>query len=118
MSYKTTIPLADRLLQAENMIRAHPDHVPVIVERDPHCLDLPDITNKKFCVPKVLTVGNFIYCVRKRIQMQETDAIFLFIGKLLPSPNETMGSLYQMNRHDDGILYCTYSSDHAYGSDQ
>ena len=105
----------ESLNTAENMMRNHPDHVPVIVEKDRRCHTLPEITNKKFCVPKILTVGNFIYCVRKRLSITESDAIFLFIDKTMPSPNETMGSLYSNHKSDDGILHCFYSSDTAYG---
>lgn len=94
----------------------HPDHVPIFVSKDTRCKDLPDISNKKFFVPKTLSIGNFVYCVRKRLEISEQQAIFLFVGNALPNPNESMGSLYEIHKTEDGILHCTYSSDTAYGN--
>ena len=103
------------LIDVESHLMLHPDHVPVIIERDKHCKDLPDIENNKFFVPKDLTIGNFIYIIRKRVKINETDAIFVFVNKVLPSPQDTLGFLYDQYKSSDKTLHCTYSSDHSYG---
>lgn len=43
----------------------HPDRIPVIVEKRPRDATLPLIDKKKFLVPADLTVGQFVYVIRK-----------------------------------------------------
>ena len=73
------------------------------------------IERQKFLVPCDLNIGQFIYVVRKRINIPSTDAIFLFVNRKLPNTNATMGQLYGENKDLDGFMYCIYNSDTAYG---
>ncbi|KAE9034773.1 hypothetical protein PR001_g9578 [Phytophthora rubi] len=59
------------------------DRIPVICEKaDPS--DILDIDKKKFLVPVDLTVGQFVYVIRKRIKLSPEKAIFIFINNVLP----------------------------------
>jgi GABA(A) receptor-associated protein len=112
--YKREKSLQERREESSNILRRYAGHVPVIVDKDPRAR-LPDIERQKFLVPSDLSIGQFVYVVRKRIDLQPSDAIFLFVNRKLPPPNATMGQLYGENRDEDGFMYCTYSSDTAYG---
>jgi hypothetical protein len=46
--------------------------------------DIPDIDKKKYLVPADLTVGQFVYVIRKRIKLSPEKAIFIFINNVLP----------------------------------
>ncbi|PWA38249.1 autophagy-related protein 8C [Artemisia annua] len=61
----------------------YPDIIPVIVEKAERS-DIPDIDKKKYLVPADLTVGQFVYVVRKRIKLSAEKAIFIFIKNILP----------------------------------
>ena len=113
--YKKEKTFEERSNESGNILRKYRSHVPVIVDKDPKC-SLPDIERQKFLVPSELTIGQFVYVVRKRINLQSADAIFLFVNRKLPPPNATMGTLYGENRDEDGFMYCIYSSDTAYGA--
>lgn len=113
--YKRDKTFEERCAESGNIIRKYRSHVPVIVDKDPKC-KLPDIERQKFLVPSELSIGQFVYVVRKRINLQPAEAIFLFVNRKLPPPNATMGTLYSENKDEDGFMYCTYSSDNAYGS--
>ena len=115
--YKKEKSLEDRKKESANILSKYSGHIPVIVDKDPKC-KLPDIERQKFLVPSDLTIGHFIYVVRKRINIQATETIFLFVNKRLPPSNMSMGNLYSDNKDEDGFMYCTYSSDTAYGSIQ
>lgn len=52
--------------------------------------DIPDIDKKKYLVPADLTVGQFVYVIRKRIKLSPEKAIFIFINNVLP-PTGTPG---------------------------
>jgi hypothetical protein len=55
----------------------------VIVERAEKT-DIPDIDKKKYLVPADLTVGQFVYVIRKRIKLSPEKAIFIFVKNVLP----------------------------------
>ena len=55
----------------------------VIVERLPGST-VPSIDKRKFLVPSDISVAQFMWIIRKRIQLAPAKALFLFVGKLLP----------------------------------
>ena len=55
----------------------------VIVERADKTA-IPDIDKKKYLVPADLTVGQFVYVIRKRIRVSPEQAIFMFVRNVLP----------------------------------
>jgi GABA(A) receptor-associated protein len=48
--------------------------------------DIPDIDKKKYLVPADLTVGQFVYVIRKRIKLQPEKAIFIFVNNNVLPP--------------------------------
>lgn len=59
--------------------------------------DIPDIDKKKYLVPADLTVGQFVYVIRKRIKLSPEKAIFIFINNVLPPTGTDF---------DTGVLSC------------
>ncbi|CAN6199160.1 unnamed protein product [Urochloa humidicola] len=99
-----------------NRIRdKYPDRIPVIVEKSGKT-DIPDIDKKKYLVPADLTVGQFIYVVRKRIKLSPEKAIFVFVNNTLPPITSLMSELYEEHKDGDGFLYMTYSGESTFGS--
>jgi GABA(A) receptor-associated protein len=86
----------------------------VIVERASRS-DVPLIDKKKFLVPSDLTIGQFIYVVRKRLNLPPEKALFLFTGNTLPTTGTSMRELFVQYTSEDGFLYCTYSGESAFG---
>ncbi|XP_038692820.1 autophagy-related protein 8C-like isoform X2 [Tripterygium wilfordii] len=82
-SFKTEHPLERRQAEAARIREKYPDRIPVIVERAEKS-DVPDIDKKKYLVPADLTVGQFVYVVRKRIKLTPEKAIFIFVKNILP----------------------------------
>ena len=94
----------------------YPDRIPVIRERCPQSnKDVPDIDKKKYLVPSDLTVGQFVYVIRKRIKMNPEKALFLFIDNKLPPTSEIMSTIYDEHKDDDGFLYIQYSGENTFG---
>lgn len=46
--------------------------------------EIEDIDKKKYLVPADLTVGQFVYVIRKRIKLAPEKAIFIFVNNTLP----------------------------------
>jgi GABA(A) receptor-associated protein len=89
-------------------------HGQVIVEKAEKS-DIPDIDKKKYLVPADLTVGQFVYVVRKRIKLSSEKAIFIFVKNVLPPTAAMMSSIYEEHKDEDGFLYFTYSGENTFG---
>ncbi|RXH82856.1 hypothetical protein DVH24_003354 [Malus domestica] len=126
-----------RQAEAARIREKYPDRIPVIVEKAERS-DIPDIDKKKsvsvcisyalldwllvmvndgnrYLVPADLTVGQFVYVVRKRIKLSAEKAIFIFVKNILPPTAAMMSAIYEENKDEDGFLYMTYSSENTFG---
>ncbi|KAL2628278.1 hypothetical protein AAZX31_07G242400 [Glycine max] len=113
--FKLEHPLERRQAESARIRDKYPDRIPVIVEKAERS-DIPDIDKKKYLVPADLTVGQFVYVVRKRIKVSAEKAIFVFVNNTLPPTAALMSSIYEENKDDDGFLYMTYSGENTFGS--
>jgi len=86
----------------------------VIVEKAEKS-DIPDIDKKKYLVPADLTVGQFVYVIRKRIKLSPEKAIFIFVNNVLPPTAALMSSIYEEHKDEDGFLYIVYSGENTFG---
>lgn len=100
---------------AEKIRQKYPDRIPVIVEKAPKS-DAPDIDKKKYLVPADITVGKFVYEIRKHMKLNPEQAIFLFVNDTLPPTAALMSQIYGKNKDEDGFLYVTYSGENTFGS--
>ncbi|CAD6262192.1 unnamed protein product [Miscanthus lutarioriparius] len=107
-------PTEKRQSEANRIREKYPDRIPVIVEKAERS-DIPDIDKKKYLVPADLTVGQFVYVVRKRIKLSAEKAIFIFVKNTLPPTAALMSSIYEENKDEDGFLYMTYSGENTFG---
>jgi len=105
-----------RTAEAKRIRSKYPDRIPVICERAAKETSLPDIDKKKYLVPADLTVGQFIYVVRKRIRLAPEKAIFMFCNNVLPTTTEIMSKVYSQHKAEDGFLYVTYSGESTFGA--
>ncbi|KAG8466324.1 hypothetical protein KFE25_002080 [Diacronema lutheri] len=115
-SFKQEHAFEKRKAEAERIRLKYPDRIPVICERAEKT-DIPDIDKKKYLVPADLTVGQFVYVIRKRIKLSPEKAIFIFVGNVLPPTAAMMSSVYEANKDEDGFLYITYSGENTFGGD-
>ncbi|CAK9146855.1 unnamed protein product [Ilex paraguariensis] len=69
-----------------------------------------------YLVPADLTIGQFVYVVRKRIKLGAEKAIFVFVKNMLPPTAALMSAIYEENKDEDGFLYMTYSGENTFGS--
>ncbi|CAO3697742.1 unnamed protein product [Rhizopus microsporus] len=72
-----------RKAEADRIRQKYPDRIPVICEKVEKS-DIPTIDKKKYLVPADLTVGQFVYVIRKRIKLSSEKAIFMFVNEILP----------------------------------
>ncbi|KAL1194672.1 Autophagy-related protein 8f [Cardamine amara subsp. amara] len=113
-TFKQEHDLEKRKAEAARIREKYPDRIPVIVEKAEKS-DIPTIDKKKYLVPADLTVGQFVYVIRKRIKLSAEKAIFIFVDNVLPPTGALMSSVYEEKKDDDGFLYVTYSGENTFG---
>ena len=100
--------------EAHRIRAKYPNRIPVIVERAPKS-DIPNIEKTKYLVPDDLTIGQFVYVIRKRIKMTPDKAMFVFVNNMLPPTAATMSSIYDEYKDDDHFVYFFYAGENSFG---
>ncbi|TKC33821.1 hypothetical protein EI555_005403 [Monodon monoceros] len=112
--FKEDHSLEHRCVESAKIRAKYPDRVPVIVEKVSGS-QIVDIDKRKYLVPSDITVAQFMWIIRKRIQLPSEKAIFLFVDKTVPQSSLTMGQLYEKEKDEDGFLYVAYSGENTFG---
>lgn len=103
-----------RAAEARRIREKFPGRVPVIVERAAKS-DIPQIDKQKFLVPGDLTMGQFVYVIRKRLALPAEKALFVFVGNTLPTTGSLMREIFGQYADPDGFLYVQYSGESTFG---
>jgi len=57
--------------------------------------NLPELDKKKFLCPGDLSVGAFLYVIRKRLKLDSEHALFLYVkGNTLPPTSALLSQVY------------------------
>merc|ERR1711918_211053 len=91
--------------------------IPVIYAKDPRS-GIPPVDKRKYLIPMDLTVGQFVYVIRKRISIPSDKAIFIFVNDTLPPTAALMSTIYEQHRDADGFMYMMYSGENTFGGEQ
>jgi hypothetical protein len=86
------------------MSKANHQYLQVICEKVEKS-DIATIDKKKYLVPSDLTVGQFVYVIRKRIKLSPEKAIFIFVDEVLPPTAALMSSIYEEHKDEDGYVF-------------
>ncbi|ARF09665.1 autophagy protein Atg8 ubiquitin-like protein [Indivirus ILV1] len=104
-----------RKAESDRIHEKYPDKIPLILERSDAC-HLPNIEKKKYLMQKDVTIGQFIFIIRKQIKINESESIFLLINNnTVPPTGMTMDEIYNRHADKDGFLYITYSAQQTFG---
>ena len=115
MEFKQKYTFETRLGEASRIREKFPGRVPVIIERAAKDKLLQPIDKNKFLVPADLTMGQFIFIIRKRISLSSERALFIFCNNSLPTTGSLMRELYGSHGDHDGFLYMTYCGENTFG---
>ncbi|GKT36288.1 putative multi-domain containing protein [Aduncisulcus paluster] len=113
-----TKPFEDRLEEARGVRERFPDRIPIIIEKDKRATELPELDRFKFLFPSHFFVVQLLYVLKERLHLPQTDAFYLFINDQAPTNSQTLQSLYDNNKNEDGFLYMKYSSQAAFGGEE
>ena len=113
--FKQKYDLEKRKEESSKIMEKYPEKYPIIVLKDKSS-KLPKIKKQKFLVPDHLTLCQFLCIIRKKIELNEKETLFLFVNDtILGANSDSIGSLYNNHKDEDGFLYITYCSENVFG---
>lgn len=93
----------------------YPGKVPIFVTKAHKANDIPDLPKHKFLAPSNLSVGQFLWVIRKQIKLPPEKALFVFVDNTLPTSTTLLSELYANHKSQDGALRMTYTSENTFG---
>ena len=105
------ISLDERIEMSGKIKYKYSERVPIIVD----CKDNINIDKNKYIVPKDLTMAQFIFIIKKRINVTQEQSVFFICNNSLLMNTETLESIYENNKEPDGFLYVVLSLENTYG---
>ena len=114
MPFKEEYTFADRYDECSKIMNKYPERIPCIVESK-GIKNYNLLTKRKYLVPSDITIGHLIYVIRKRITLQQQDALYLFINNTLPSSTNLLKQIYTEHKDLDGFLYILVERENTFG---
>jgi GABA(A) receptor-associated protein len=115
--FKTEHTYVKRLEESTRIKNKYPERLPIICQRMKNCNNnCPLIDKKKYLVPQDLTVGQFIYVIRKRCNITATNSLFCYINGTIPSTGTMLKQIYEEFKDSDGFLYIYYNTENTFGT--
>ena len=115
MIFKFTLDNPDvekRKNECEKIINQFPDKIPIICEKDPECREIADIDKTKYLVSSNLTVAQFSFMIRKKLNVKEGEKAFYLLvnGKYNLTGDIPLSKVYENHKNpEDGFLYIVYT---------
>ena len=103
-----------RQKESQKILLKYPTRIPIIVEKCKGC-NLNDIDKIKYLVPKDMYISQFVFVIRKRIQLDSSQSLFITVNNSLVIGNHTVGAIYEDKKDEDGFLYIVYTSENTFG---
>ena len=114
MQFKKEFNFEQRKQEADRVILKYPDRIPIICEKSQKS-KAKALDKKKYLVPCDLTIGQFVFIIRRRLALPSEKAIFLFVGNIIPPTHSTVKDIYGKHKSKDGFLYIHYSEENVFG---
>lgn len=113
-SYKKKFTHEQICKQADNILKKYPDRIPIIVQSGKDST-IPKLEKNKFLVPRDITLGQFIYIIRRRVELKPEEAMFVFINDSLVNNSKLMSDIYDEYKDETGFLFCHISNENTFG---
>lgn len=101
--------------EIDKLKEKYPGKIPIFVTKSPNSPDIPDITKHRFLAPSDLRLSQFIWVIRKQIQLPPEKALFIFVNNTLPTSSSLLSELYSLHKSQDGALRMSYTSENTFG---
>jgi GABA(A) receptor-associated protein len=117
MEYRVQVSsLEARRSEATKLLAQHPNKVPTIVEPSKSKDNVYFMPSNKFIVRKDCSFQELSHIIRSKLKLRPEASLCIVVGaEMIPSPEQSIGQLYELKGEADGFLYISYSSQQSYG---
>lgn len=114
--FKQRISLEERKKEASRILEKYPDRIPMIIERSNACKNIDEIDRQKYLVPCDLTMGQFMFVIRKRIKLDSSQGLYFYVNRNnMVTSSEIISNVYHNHKDKDGFLYVEYAGESTFG---
>jgi len=115
-SFKQNHDFLSRFNESQRVLEKYPNRIPVICEtqQTTNSSEL-HLKKTKYLVPETLTVGQFMYVLRKQMTLKPEEAIFLLVNNILIPTSTLMSQVYTDHKEEDGFVYFYCCKESVYG---
>ena len=102
--------LENRISASNKIINKFYNRVPIIV-------DSKIILDKnKFIVPRDMIIAQFMYILRKKLDVNPGEAIFLLCRNNIVMTSDSINTIYERYKEEDGFLYLIITKENTFGN--
>tara|TARA_B110000211_G_C13977063_1_gene507656 strand:- start:220 stop:600 length:381 start_codon:yes stop_codon:yes gene_type:complete len=112
--FKKFYSLETRKYEGQRVKDKFPDRIPIIVEQERDTLKVL-LDKRKYLVPLDMTVGQFMYVIRKRLKLEPQKALYMFFNGGLSPVSAKLETLYNEHKDTDHFLYCVIGAEKTFG---
>jgi len=106
----------ERKKESDSIFKKYPENIPIIVEKHPSS-KLSKLSQTKFLLNSSLRAYHLTLLIRKKMNLNKADALYLFInGKDLLKTDTQLNEAYKRYKDNDGFLYVCYHEYSSFGS--
>ena len=116
--FKNEHSFEERHKECTRIKSKYTDRLPIICQRIKNANEsCPIIDKKKYLIPNDLTLGQFIYVIRKRCNLNESQSLYFTVNGSIYSSGRLLREIYNEHKDDDGFLYMYYNTENTFGND-
>ena len=108
MKFQSKYSLEQRTSESKRILEKYPDKIPIICEKYIKDGSAYNMDKNKFLAGSDLTMGQFLYIIRKRIKMKPTEALYLFVDNMIIPGSELLINVYNNHKFQRYKIFLTY----------
>jgi GABA(A) receptor-associated protein len=114
--FKNKYSFEHRKAESNRILTKYPDRIPIICQKSKSANSTcPIIDKQKYLVPVDLSIGQYMYIIRKRLLLSSEKALYIFINGTIPSVGKLINNIYHEHKDVDGFLYIYYNLENTFG---